>query len=75
VPAERRQQQLRGELGEADVAEMERRAGALVDLPAQGDLLHLQADQEDEVSRQVVAEARDPESGVGVVRLQRRRLV
>ena len=72
MSAERREHELRRELGQADVAEMQGRAGALVDLPAQGDLLHLQADQEDEVPCQVVAEARDPEGGVGVVRFSGR---
>ncbi len=71
VPGNEHEKHLWRVLRQADVPELDRRARALVDLPADRDLLHLQADEKNEIARQIAPETRASEGGVGVMRARR----
>src|SRR5262245_31505811 len=67
VTCKQHEEHLWKKLGQSRVAQSHRRVGALVNFPADGDLLHLPSENQDHVPGEVATKGRKPPDSVGVV--------
>jgi|SRR6266850_2897197 len=67
MSGEQHEEHLREKLRQTRVTQIQCRMGALVDFPANGDLLHLPAEDEDHIAGKIPPERRQPPCSVGVV--------